>query len=117
MLPRPRVPRPPTLSPPGRRPRVAPAAIALAVALVAVSTLVPAAGSATAHPWWCVGCGDTSVADAVRNVALFVPLGAALRAAGGRWARAAAAAAACSVAVELLQAAGIPGATRRSATC
>jgi hypothetical protein len=43
------------------------------------------------------------------NLALFLPLGLALRACGlGPW-RAAAAAGACSVAVELLQAAGIPG--------
>jgi hypothetical protein len=59
-------------------------------------------------PPWCIVCGDLGAVDVLLNVALFVPLGAALRLRGERTMRVAALSLLVSVAVELLQSV-IPG--------
>ncbi len=41
-------------------------------------------GGASTLPSWCLACGSRGAADFLLNIALFVPLGAALRAAGVR---------------------------------
>jgi hypothetical protein len=54
--------------------------VAVAFGLVAIATLVPNSHGTGGGgpPFWCLACGDYAVADAVANVALFVPLGWAL---------------------------------------
>lgn len=82
----------------------------LAVLLVAAATLTPLGrGATTPVSWTCVACGETGGADFVSNVVLFLPLGFALRAHGATAWRVVLAGAGCSAAVELAQAAGIPG--------
>jgi hypothetical protein len=51
--------------------------VAIALGFVAVVTLVPVSHGmrGDAIPFWCLGCGDYALADAVANVVLFVPLG------------------------------------------
>lgn len=75
---------------------------ALAIGSILALTLAPGGGTASGVPWTCVACGHTGVADALRNILLFVPLGAAL-APRGSWRRALLAGAALSVAVETAQ--------------
>jgi hypothetical protein len=49
----------------------------LALLVIALATLLPASG--TRHEWvFCLACGDRGAADVLLNVALFMPLGAAL---------------------------------------
>jgi VanZ like family len=85
--------------------------VAIALALIALATLLPTAGpGAVRGPWlWCVPCGDYGMADAVANVALFVPLGWALARAGVPPAAGIALALLTTIAIESLQYAFIPG--------
>lgn len=51
--------------------------LALAVLAIASATLWPTSGSS--HEWtFCLACGDRGTADLLLNIALFMPLGAAL---------------------------------------
>lgn len=101
-----RSPRPPAAPPP---PAAAPsrgrAALPLLASLAAVllATLTPTAGEGAAGWDGCVFCGDRGTADALLNVALFVPLGAALARRGAGFGAAVALAAALSASVELAQ--------------
>src|ERR1700704_3150438 len=54
--------------------------VVVAFGLVAIATLVPISDGTGGGgmPFWCLACGDYALADAVANVALFVPLGWAL---------------------------------------
>jgi len=91
---------------------VAWAPVALALALVAAATLVPLPTHAMRGgdiPFFCLGCGDYALADAVANVALFVPLGWALSGAGLPPYRALAVVLATTIGVEWLQHGVIPG--------
>jgi VanZ family protein len=56
-------------------------AVTIAVALIAVATLLPG-GPDTRTPGACLSCGSRALADAILNVALYAPLGAALGLAG-----------------------------------
>jgi VanZ like family len=58
------------------------------IGLILVATLVPFEPSDALPPIWCMLCGDGALADGILNVALFVPLGAALSTAGWRPVRA-----------------------------
>ena len=81
-----------------------------ALALIAGATLTPSAVSHTAgHTWWCLACDPRWLADAISNVALFIPLGVALLLLGVRVSRAVLIGSLLSLAVETSQAAGIPG--------
>src|SRR5437867_4156404 len=51
--------------------------VGLALAVIAVATLIPTRQS-TGTPFWCLVCGDYALADVVANVALFMPLGWAI---------------------------------------
>ena len=74
-----------------------------------MATLTPDASFLTARPTrWCLTCSPTWLADAISNVALFLPLGLSLRAAGIRTRYAVALGMLMSLAIELLQAAGWP---------
>lgn len=86
-------------SPPAR----VPAAVLLAITAILIATLTPSAHEGAAGWDGCMLCGTRGTADALLNLALFVPLGAALarRRAGG-W-RAVALGAALSAAVEAAQ--------------
>ena len=70
--------------------------VALAAGLAAIgdcATLTPTAGSGRSGartPPWCLVCGELGAVDVLLNVALFVPLGAALRFRGTRSGRIAA---------------------------
>lgn len=86
------------------------AAVLLATLVVVLATLTPhGRGVAGAAHWSCLACGDNGGADAVGNVLLFVPWGAALRARGVAAWRVVLAGACLSAGVELAQAVGIPG--------
>jgi hypothetical protein len=88
-----------------RRPASSPVgwpATALAFALIALATLLPD-GDATSRPWACVFCGDRATADAILNVALYAPLGAALGLAGVSARRAITLGGVLSGAIELAQ--------------
>ena len=92
--------------------RQASAALLLgAVGVIAMATLAPAGGVSAAHvpPAWCLVCGPAWLADAVANVALFLPLGAAVYI--GRWGVRTAwlVGLAVSLAVELVQWSGLLG--------
>jgi hypothetical protein len=65
-------------------------------------TLVPSESASTVTTW-CVICGERGAADAILNVALYVPLGMALGMTRHRWQRAVAVAVFLSVSVEVLQ--------------
>ena len=81
-----------------------------ALALIAGATLTPTAVSHTAgHTWWCLACDPKWLADAISNVALFIPLGVALALLGVRVSRAVLIGSLLSLAIEMSQAAGIPG--------
>ncbi|HEX7122461.1 MAG TPA: VanZ family protein [Gemmatimonadaceae bacterium] len=58
--------------------------IALAVIAVLVPTLAPAGGEEPEPLVYCIVCGEQGVADALTNLILFLPLGAALGLTGGR---------------------------------
>ena len=80
--------------------------------MILAATLTPmphqAAQVALSGPF-CLACGDGGGADFILNIALFLPLGAALAAAGLRARTAALLGLALSVGVELLQFSVIPG--------
>ncbi len=75
--------------------------IALILLAIGAITLSPASGPSTAG--LCFLCADHGTADAIRNIALFVPLGAAALLATGRPVSAAGAAALFSLVLELAQ--------------
>lgn len=85
--------------------------LTVVVALVAAITLWPrhrSLSSDGAESFWCLGCGVLPLADFLLNIALFVPVGLALYAAGIRWSKAIAAGASISLVIELTQVV-IPG--------
>jgi hypothetical protein len=85
--------------------------VAVALALVAVATLVPTrdwAGRGGVSPW-CFACGDYGWADFAANVALFAPLGWALARAPVRLQVGLAAVLITTIGIELLQYAFVPG--------
>jgi len=88
-------------------PRPAQAFTVLAVGLVLVATLTP--GGWSVPPSLCVLCGSQSVADAVANMVLFLPLGAALVASGVSLPRALLLGALLSASVEVAQATIVSG--------
>jgi hypothetical protein len=79
--------------------------------LVAIATLVPSSHGTGGGgiPFWCLTCGDYALADAVANVALFVPLGWALGRARVRPLIGLAALVTTTLTVELLQYTLVPG--------
>lgn len=86
-------------------------AIVATVALIAGVTLlegVPPSKTEIVPPWYCLVCGSGGTADALLNIALFVPLGAALCWAGLGAMRSLVMAALLSTSVELAQATIIP---------
>src|SRR5438477_1941760 len=77
--------------------------LAAAVAAILSATLFPISGG-DPEPWLgCVLCGERGIADALINVLLFFPLGAALAATGMPWARCLLGGALLSAAVEFAQ--------------
>ncbi|OLB91767.1 MAG: hypothetical protein AUI15_22280 [Actinobacteria bacterium 13_2_20CM_2_66_6] len=85
--------------------------VAVALGLIAVATLVPTPHSAggDATPFWCLGCGDYALADALVNVALFVPLGWAIARTQIRVVASLAVVLGTTVGIEWLQHGFIPG--------
>ena len=85
--------------------------VAVALSLVAIATLVPSSHGPVGGgvPFWCLTCGDYALADAVANVALFLPLGWALGHARVRPLIALAALVTTTVTIELLQYTVVPG--------
>ncbi len=85
--------------------------VALTLTLVAGVTLVPASpptrGDAT--PFWCLGCGDYALADAVANVVLFLPVGWALARTRMRWLSSLALVLGTTIGIESLQHGFVPG--------
>jgi len=82
--------------------------VGVALALIAVATLVPTRPS-TGTPFWCLACGDYALADVVANVALFVPLGWALARTPVRLPGGLACVLTTTIGVELLQYTIVPG--------
>ena len=80
----------------------------LAAAAVLGATLFPTGATTTSGPFECVLCGERSLADVLLNIALFLPLGAAVALTGASLPRAALVAGALSATVEVAQLA-IPG--------
>ena len=66
-------------------------------------TLVPASGPDTGAFQWCLLCGSFGLSDAIANIALFVPLGIALRCSGVSGRRTIALALLLSTAIEIAQ--------------
>ncbi len=87
----------------GRPSRIA---LALAVLVVAVATLPSGSGSTMGG--WCLLCGEHGTADAIRNIVLFLPLGATALLATGSVFLATAISAGISLLVEMGQV-GTPG--------
>ncbi|MCA2982490.1 VanZ family protein [Gemmatimonas sp.] len=88
------------------RSRQASAALLLgAVGVIAMATLVPAGGvpATRVPPAWCLVCGPAWLADAVANVVLFLPLGAAMYVGRGGVRAAGVVGLTVSLAVELVQ--------------
>ena len=85
-----------------------PIALVLSLAAILLATLTPSASEGAAGWDGCVLCGDRGLADALLNLALFAPLGAALARRGMRIPIALVLAAALSAFVEAAQLA-IPG--------
>jgi hypothetical protein len=85
--------------------------VAFALGLVAVATLVPTSAALPTGgiPFWCLGCGDYALADALANVALFVPLGWAMYRTGVRPYLSVAVVLTTTVGVESLQHGFVPG--------
>jgi len=85
--------------------------VALALGMIAAATLVPMSPGmpGDAIPFWCLGCGDYALADAVANVVLFVPLGWALARTGVRSSSGLAVVLTTTIGVESLQYAVIAG--------
>ena len=82
------------------------------VAAIALATLVPLPGQATASAdsaFFCFPCGEIGGVDIIVNILLFLPLGLGLRLLGLRWSVSAVIAATVSGTVELLQATVIAG--------
>ena len=75
------------------------------MALVAIlaATLPPSGDDFSGELLRCVLCGDHKIADFIRNIILFVPLGGCLALAGVRWWRIGLAGTALSVAIEYAQ--------------
>ena len=109
-MPGPLAPNVTRAAPPAARRRLA---ALVGAAVVLGLTLAPLGAPATeslARPsWGCVACGATGASDFVGNVLLFAPLGLLLVRAGTTPRAAALGGALLSAAVELAQAAGIPG--------
>ena len=93
-------PAPPADAP--RRIRI-PAFLLVSLAAILGATLYPSSYEGALGWDGCILCGDRGLADALLNVVLFAPLGAALARLGVRPLRAIAAAAALSVCIELAQ--------------
>jgi len=76
-----------------------------ALVLIGAATLIslPTGPVVDSLPFWCLACGDYGVADALANVALFVPFGWALARTGVRPRVAVAVIVATTIAVETLQ--------------
>lgn len=89
--------------------RAAWGAVAAVVAAIVVATLRPAPPPAIPLPVYCLVCGELGGVDVILNVILFIPLGAALVAAGVPCRRAMAWTTAVSLTVELLQLSAIAG--------
>jgi hypothetical protein len=85
------------------------AAAAVALALIGWATLRPLPGVVRLASRWWLPCGDTGTVDVLANVALFLPLGASLRALGLGTPLTAAVGLAIALAIELLQYFVIPG--------
>ena len=85
------------------------AALALAAALVVIATATLTPGDAQSTYLNCILCGEQGLGDAIANVALFLPLGAALAALGVPGSRRLLAAVLLSCAIEGLQATVIAG--------
>ena len=85
--------------------------VAVGLSLVAIATLVPGSHGTGGGgmPFWCLTCGDYALADAVANVALFVPLGWALGRARVRPVIGLAAVVTTTLTLELLQYTLVPG--------
>ena len=98
--------RPPTRSLGARAAR---AFIFIAAALVLVATLYPMESAGDGGNIGCLICGDRGLADAIVNVVLFMPLGAAAALTGRSTFAALALGAALSGGVELAQISLIPG--------
>jgi hypothetical protein len=81
-------------------------ALALAVLVVAGATLLQGSGPVTGG--WCLLCGEHGTADAIRNVVLFLPVGATALVATGSILLATAIASGISLLAEIAQL-GIPG--------
>lgn len=84
--------------------------LALAAILWLTLRPIPAQAEATRlSPWTCLFCGAQGTADVLLNIALFVPLGAALAWLGMSRGGSTASGLGLSLAIELLQAALVPG--------
>ena len=83
--------------------------LALSIVVIVAATMVPTPGSRGPLPVsWCMTCGPMWMADAISNVVLFVPFGAALVLLGMRPARAVLLGSLVSLVIELLQSRGVP---------
>ena len=89
--------------------RAAATAAAIAAAGIAWATLRPLPGVVPLASRWCLPCGDTGTVDALANVALFLPLGASLRALALPTPLATTLGFAITLTIELLQHFVIPG--------
>jgi hypothetical protein len=86
--------------------------LAAATAFIAAATLIPypeQAEMSRRTPLWCLVCGELGGVDVLLNLALFVPFGVALRAAGLRGWQCIVVAFATSLGIESLQAALVTG--------
>ena len=79
------------------------------LASIAVATLTPVSGNSEHSPWWCVTCGSIAMADAIVNVALFIPAGVGLALISRRTIGSIVLLALASVAVEISQALVVAG--------
>ena len=91
------------------RPSVTRAVLCASLVLIVLATLSPLDRSTAPVVRWCLGCGPIWLADAISNLILFAPLGAALTLCGVRVSRTVCIAATFSLAIELLQASGVAG--------
>lgn len=77
--------------------------VAVSLAVIATLTLLPSPHSDTSNSFACVFCGELAMADAIRNVLLFVPLGLGLGLMGMTLRRAVLSALLVSGGIEFLQ--------------